>query len=287
MPSQVPLEGRFGDNIALVGYDLDRTSFDPGEWLDLTLYWHVLDAPLEHYVLAIQLVSAIPGDTATLINFNTWTGGGNYPTGSWRPGDVIADRYELQIPEDVPQAQGWTLQTVLFGLYDHERLPFTLDDTPAGDAAHLALLRVGATDPEEQAPPEANRLATPFVFGGAVALDGVRVTWGAEEVDVVFWWRSVAPLEDDAVVFVHLYDAEGQPLATADGPPLFGGFVTSLWQPGDRVRDERIIVASREAAGPLQLGVGWYDLVSGARLVAMSGEDERLPHDEVLIPVPP
>jgi len=283
--SQHVLDGRFGSGIALLGYDLDGTSFEPGEWLDLTLYWHVLARPAEHYGLAIQLVSAVPGETATLINFNTWTGGGSYPTGHWHPGEVIVDHYRLRIPGDVARAQSWYVQVILYDGTDGDRLPFALDGQPVGKTATLTPLRVGAANPEAQAPPEADRLVAPIQFDGAVALDGVRVTGEGEALDVTFWWRSVAPLAGDYVVFVHLYDAEGQLITIADGPPLSGGFPTSLWRPGDRVRDARTVSLAGEANAPSRLAVGWYDPVTGVRLPAMGGDGARLSDDTVRIPI--
>ena len=282
---QHPLDGQFGDEIALLGYDLNGTSFEPGQKLDLTLYWQALQQPSDHYTLAIQLVSAVPGETDTLINFNTWTGGGNYPTGNWHAGDVIADHYRLRLPEDVERAQAWELHVILFGHDGGHRLRFALDGQPASKAARLALVRVGASDPGAHAPPEADRLAAPVRFGEVIALDGVRVTEGEKALGVTLWWRSVASLGGNYVVFVHIYDAEGQLVATADGPPLSGGFPTSTWRPGDRVRDERKIDWLAEGSAPFRLGVGWYDPVTGARLAATGADGVRLPDDTVLIPL--
>ncbi len=290
-----PLDGRFGSQIALIGYDLGGTSFEPGEWLELTLYWHVLARPADHYTLAIQLVSAVPGEMDTLINFNTWTGGGNYPTGLWHPGDIIADRYRMRLPGDVSRAQGWHLQVALFDLASGHRLPFALEGNPAGDMATLTLLRVGASNPEECAPPQAHYLASPTRFGEAVVLDGVRMMVEGEALSVTLWWRSEASLAKNYVTFVHLYNSEGQLIATADGPPLSGGFPTSLWQPGDRVCDERTVLLSQDGRGgaggqsreaSLQVGIGWYDPDTGGRLVATTN-GVRLADDELLIPVFP
>ena len=283
---QHPLDGRFGDEIALLGYDLNGTSFEPGQRLDLTLYWLALQRPSDHYTLAIQLVSAVPGETDTLVNFNTWTGGGNYPTGNWHAGDVIADHYRLRLPADVDRARAWELHVILFGHDGGRRLRFALGEQPASKAARLALVRVGASDPGAQAPPEADRLAAPVRFGEVIALDGVRVTAGDMALGVTLWWRSVASLGGDYVVFVHIYDAEGQLVATVDGPPLSGGFPTSTWRPGDRVRDERKIDWLAEGSAPFRLGVGWYDPVTGARLAATGADGVRLPDDTVLIPLP-
>jgi hypothetical protein len=282
-----PLDGRFDSDIALLGYDLDGASFEPGEWLDLTLYWQVLARPADHYTLAIQLVSAAPGETDTLVNFNTWTGGGNYPTGVWHSGDIIADRYRLRLPNEVSRAQGWSLQVVLFDLSDGTRLPFTLGGHPIGDTAVLSTLRVGASDPIVTIPPQADRLDSPFYFDESIALDGVGMIDQGKTLKLTLWWRSVALLADNVIVFVHLYDGEGRMVATADGPPLSGGFATSLWQPGDRVRDERTIALLEGWVTPLHLGIGWYDPISGTRLATTAADGARLPNDEVLIPISP
>jgi hypothetical protein len=279
------LDGRFGPDIALLGYDLDGKSFEPGEWLDLTLYWQALKAPAEHYTLAIQLASAIQGQTDTLVNFNTWTGGGRYPTGVWHPGDIIVDRYRLRLPDQVPRAQGWYLQVVLFKLNDGTRLPLTLGGQVVGDTALLELLRVGASESADALPHQADRKGPPIHFDASIALDGIHVAEQGENLDVTLWWQSVAPLPQDATIFVHLYDAEGTLIATADAPPLSGGFPTSLWQPGDRIRDERTVALPQEGTDPLHLGIGWYDPVTGVRLVATTTDGARLPNDEVVIPI--
>ncbi len=280
------LDGRLGDDIALLGYDLNSTSFEPGQPLDLTLYWRVLAQPATHYSLAVQLVSAIPGQTATLINWNTWTGGGNYPTGFWRPGEVIADHYHLRLPDQVTYAQGWRLQAVLFDRESGARLPFTLGGNPTGDAATLALVRVGANDPLVAAPPPAHQLTPPVDFGSAIMLDGVQVEPHADSLRLTLWWRSLAPSSQDYTVFVHLYDERGELVSTADGPPLSGGFPTSLWRPGDRVRDDHLAPLPAGTAGAWQLGIGWYDPRTGVRLPAAAG-GVRLPDDTLRLPVTP
>jgi hypothetical protein len=130
-----------------------------------------------------------------------------------------------------------------------------------------------------------DRLVAPIQFDGAVALDGVRVTGEGEALDVTFWWRSVAPLAGDYVVFVHLYDAEGQLVAVVDAPPLSGGFPTSMWRPGDRVRDARSVSLPSGENAPFRLAVGWYDPVTGVRLPGTGGDGVRLPDDAALIPI--
>ncbi len=279
---QQPLDGRFGSEIALLGYDLGRRSLAPGQVLELTLYWHVLERPSEHLSLAIQLVSSVPGDTATLVNLNTWPARGSYPTGNWHVGDVIVDRTSIRLPARVERAQAWRLHVILFDPSSGRRVPFTLGGQPAGDAADLGLVRVGGSVPPVL--PEAVRLSAPPRFAAGVALEGLQVRLDdGSATRVQLWWRSLAPVAQEAVVFVHLYDASGQLLATGDGPPLAGGFPLSLWEAGDVVVEERVlqpVETSAPQGPPARIGVGWYDPVSGVRLPATSADGSRLPDDE-------
>jgi len=279
---QVALAGQFGDSVALLGYDLNTHTFNPGDTLDLTLYWQAL-APLDRHVsLAVQLVSARPGDTTTRLNFNTWPGGGNAPTGFWQPGEVIADRYRLDIPASDAPAQAWTLQIALYDLETGARLPFTA----TGDAAPLTQVRVGAVDNADFAPPAEHALATPVDFGQAITLEGLALAIEGDTATLDLWWQGRAPLSADLVTFIHLYDADGAQVLTADGPPLAGGFPTSLWQPGDRIHDTRAFTLPGDTAAPLKLGLGWYHPLTGERLTAAAAA-QPLPDNALYLPVEP
>ena len=101
---------------------------------------------------------------------------------------------------------------------------------------------------------------------------------------LTLWWQSIAPLAQAQTAFIHLYDANGELLATADRPPLHGGFPTSLWLPGDRVREQYTIKLPADAQRPLQIGLGWYNPVDGRRLPAtLAGES--LPAASYLITI--
>lgn len=280
------MAGQFGRDIALIGYDLEKRSFEPGEALSLTLYWHALSHPKNHFSVALQLVSAIPGDTTTLINFNTWPGRGNYPTGNWHPGDVIVDPYTLRLPPDVKRAQAWLVQVVVFDRTTGRRLPFELNGAAAGDAAVLKLVRVGASDPTVHAPNTAEKLANPPRFGNAITLEGLRITGQPDQLLAKLWWHSISHLDQDVIVFLHFYDAEGHLLATADGPPLSGGFPVPLWEPGDWIVEERAVELGGNTF-PTQIGLGWYDPVTGVRLPATNSAGFALSDDEYRTKIAP
>ena len=51
-----PLRINFADQIALIGFDMDRRAMRPGETLTLTLWWEALAAPAVDYVAFTHLV---------------------------------------------------------------------------------------------------------------------------------------------------------------------------------------------------------------------------------------
>jgi hypothetical protein len=274
------LDGVFGDRIALLGYDLRPVALEAGQTLEVTLYLSALRPLTDTYSLGLWLVSAIPGDTTRLAGLDTWPGDGNYPTLAWRPGEVIVDTYQLTVPDDVPRSQAWMVQLNAYRMGE-DWLPFALGGYEMGDRVILKWIRVGASEPLG-VPPE-TRLETGVMFGEAIALQGARITPDDRGVRVMLWWEALAPLERDYTVFVHFVDEGGRLVGTGDRPPLEGGFPTLLWRPGDSVADGHVVpLPSDLPPGEYTVQVGWYDPVTGVRLVAVQ-DGERLPQDAVTV----
>jgi hypothetical protein len=241
--------------------------------LEVALFLQATRSIADDYALAIQLLSPVPGDDVTLVNFNTFPGGGSYPTYTWRPDEVVVDRYRLRVPEWAGRTQAWRVVAIFYRLSDGERLPVAVAGQPAGEMLGLGLVRVATSEPPE-VPLEA-RLASGPVFGEAIRLEGVRLRLKRERLRVRAWWRAVALPPGDCTTLVHLYDSEGTLLVTADAPPLQGAFPTSLWEPGDLVADEYVLASDGRG---VRVGLGWYDPLTGVRLAAYDAED-RLADD--------
>ena len=279
---QIPhrVDGVFGERITLLGYDLQPGDVEAGQTLDVTLYLSARQPLTDTVSMGLWLVSAIPGDTTRLAGLDTWPGDGNYPTPAWRPGEIVVDTYRLTIPDDVPRAQAWMVQLNVYRLGERW-FRFARDGQEVGKRAILEWVRVGASQPLN-VPSEA-RLEPSPVFGDAVALRGAQVRAKDDGLRVALWWESLAPLDGDYTVFVHLVDGDGQLVGNGDGPPLRGGFPTRLWRPGDTVADEHVVpLLSDLPPGPYTLRVGWYDPLVGTRLPVVQG-GERLPQDAVIV----
>ncbi len=126
-PGEVPNPVMFNlDNqIALVGYELDRTAARPGEAFHLTLYWRALQDIDTNYAVFTQVVGE---SDAIWAQKDAWPLDGNAPTATWRKGQLIRDPYELVVKADAP-AGAWDLQV---GMYAAE-----------GEAVRLNLLGEG------------------------------------------------------------------------------------------------------------------------------------------------
>ncbi|HNT78830.1 MAG TPA: hypothetical protein PKH77_27815 [Anaerolineae bacterium] len=259
----------FGESLTLRGYEV---TVEEGKliacWLtgrspctpvlDVTFYWQA-SAPIPaDDVMALQLVSLAPGDTTLRFNYNHWIGRGNLPTSAMPVGTLLRDHYRLPLPAtDLPR-QAWTLQLVFTVPGTGERLPVAVDGVPIGDVAQLTRLRI--PDPPPVPPFTVHPQAS---FGNdAVRLEEVQDSWRIE-----LWWTSFKPLPDDYTVFVHAYAADGTLLGTGDGPPMGGRFPTSLWQPGDFIEDNHVLILP-EGVTPAHIAVGLYHPITGERLPA-------------------
>lgn len=105
--------------IALLGYDLDRTVLAPGDTLGLTLYWRSDSQVARDYTVFTHLVDDggrrwAQKDKPPL--------GGMAPTTTWESGQVVADNYHLVVDPDAPA----TIARLTIGMYDWrtgERVP--------------------------------------------------------------------------------------------------------------------------------------------------------------------
>jgi hypothetical protein len=275
-----PLDATLGDSVRVRGYDLALADGDDSQrpTLDVTLYWEALAPMAEDYVMTLQLVSPVPGDTTLRWNYNSWPGRGNYPTSAWQPGEVILDRYRFHLPEADLPTQAWDVHMALFQRETGERLPVHAGESNLGDHVTLTQLRVPGV---QAACPEEGKLTSEIHFGESVALTHASVILEKKAARVVLCWEALRDLSDNYTVFVHLLDASGVLVGTGDGPPMEGAFPTSMWHPGDIVLDVHRLVPDsvegsaklgEQGAHSLRVTVGLYNPIDGSRLPAYAGE---------------
>jgi len=118
-----PVEAQLARGLELVGYDVSAGSAQPGDSLQLNLYWHANSLMAEDYVLLLQLYT----EQGQVVDVGVggpqvvdWVSGGGtsvvgkvyhlanvrYPTSSWRAGEVILGQYDYMVPLDAEPGQG-------------------------------------------------------------------------------------------------------------------------------------------------------------------------------------
>lgn len=97
----------FGEAIRLSGFDLSHETAQPGETVELTLYWESVARLDEDFVTAVQIIGA---DGEILTQADGQPAG--YPTSAWRHQGVFIDERTLTLPADAPEGEyriliGW------------------------------------------------------------------------------------------------------------------------------------------------------------------------------------
>jgi hypothetical protein len=267
-------------SVQLLGGTFDRESVQPGESVEVSLYWRTLEPMEEDPVAFVQILGRgadpIAGEDA-------YPGRGNLPISLWEPGVIYRDRYVLQI---APDAEAPSIIALYAGLrwMGGSRIPAVY---PSGEpVSELALLDLTALRPSE---PVSENVDYPVGarLGDAIVLVGYDLSAdevGAGDTLVVnLVWRAEAIPENDYTVFVHLLNENGDLVAQDDHPPLGNEYRTSFWAPGDIVRDDyHLALEADQAPCACTLQVGMYDPEAGVRLAAYDGVGTRYEGDAVV-----
>lgn len=280
-PLSHPLEANFANRVKLLGYDLGANRAEPGGGIPLTLTWQALDWMGQDYTVFVRLLAAD----------QTAHGGRDrlpqegYRTLYWAPGEIIVDPFGVPVAENAPEG----IYTISIGLYQQVgqqavSLPL-VQDGQLLDVTSVSLgpVKIGRT-PADFTVAAANpqvALDRPFGDGPNLTLLGYDLARTTAEdrpaLRLTLYWRSEAPLPVDYTTFVHLRNPAGQVVAQQDQPPLHGAYPTSLWDPGEIIADEVVLLLPPELpAGQYSLAVGLYDFYTGSRLTVPGSADNSL-----------
>jgi chitodextrinase len=99
----------FGDQVQLMGYDLDTTEARPGGRLRITFYWKALQSIDQNYVVFTHLVDSAGQQQGQRDSMPV---DGRYPTPLWQAGEIVPDTYVIEIDPGAPAGEyrvdfGW------------------------------------------------------------------------------------------------------------------------------------------------------------------------------------
>jgi hypothetical protein len=118
-----PLTAQFGEQIQLLGYDLDTSQAQAGGEVGLTLYWQATDAPSQNYTVFNQLIG---GDGQIWGQFDSPPVGAAWLTATWLPGEIVIDERTIPIRAEAAAVE-YTLAIGLYTPNDGVRLPVVVD----------------------------------------------------------------------------------------------------------------------------------------------------------------
>ena len=263
-----PVELRFGDEMVLHGYGLDRKLVYPGDTLEVKLYWQGLAKMSKDYTVFVHLLGP-NGDTVG--GRDTYPGLGRLPTSQWQPGEHLVDAIQVPLRRDVAgmAPTALRLEVGVYDLHSGRRLPATDAAGNKVDFPVLGRLKLAA---REQAP-VAPSVRSEYHFGNELALLGYDLPASVrpgETLPFTLYWQALAAPSRDYTVFVHLVDPTGNIVAQADGPPLAGAYPTGLWTPPEQLADRReLTLPATLAPGVYRLHVGLYLRENGQRLAVV------------------
>lgn len=114
------------------------------------------------------------------------------------------------------------------------------------------------------------QFASDAAIANRVRVTSFDVARAANVLRVAIFWQPIAKLDSKYTTFVHLLDSRGNKIAQGNDHQVGGEFYpTSLWEPGEILRDEFVIsLSSNLAPGNYQLLAGMYRATDGEKLGA-------------------
>ena len=111
---QTPVSARW-PGISLVGYDINKTTFQPGQKVYLQLWWRADAPPATDWTVFTHVLGPAKLDGSTVwAGLDGQPGQGSAPTRTWAAGDLILDEYQIQLPAEMPAGE----YQIEVGLYD-------------------------------------------------------------------------------------------------------------------------------------------------------------------------
>jgi 4-amino-4-deoxy-L-arabinose transferase-like glycosyltransferase len=251
-PTQKVEDGTLLPGLTLVGFDLPVPQVNPGDGMEVALYWRAERDLDRDYVVLIQLRDAqgiVWGHEESRPAYGT------YPTSQWEKGEVVRDWHDLPVPADTPSGE-YELSLALLA-----------EGQLAGEL-NLGTVYVSGRARSFAVPPMEHKLG--WMLGDAVRLLGYDIdgaTRSGETLGLTLYWQCVAEMATPYTVFTHLLDGDNVIRGQVDSPPAAGAAPTTSWVQGEVITDTyQIPVDSDSPAGQYVVEIGMYDPSTMERL---------------------
>ncbi len=119
--------------------------------------------------------------------------------------------------------------------------------------------------------------------GDAVKLHGFDVaSTAAAELQVTLHWEVLERSDEDLIVFVHLFDVQGDFVVGHDSVPMGRTYPSAVWSPGEWLADTHTLsVTGGIQLGEYRLAAGMYRFSDNQRLPASDANGRRFADDVI------
>jgi hypothetical protein len=199
------------------------------------------------------------------------------PTSQWQPGQIWGDDYRIYVYDNADAPARLQLKV---GLYDTKQGRDLIALGPGGEEIDLLIVGDARLAPDRQKDQFPQNLLETAMIDGLTFLgydSRSELIQPGEDLAIDLYWKATGRPSRDYTVFVHLVDAGGNLMTTADGPPLSGDYPTSYWRDGDLVVDEHIMAMPVDLRpGPYRILVGFYDPDTLVRVGLLDGTGDTI-----------
>jgi methionine-rich copper-binding protein CopC len=238
--AQTPLQLNFADQVTLMGYDLSSATVQPGDTLEVTLYWKARQNLVDDYSAFVQLVDEEKNIYAQMDSLNP----GSYPAHLWEPNEYNRDQHEIHIPLGTPPGE----YSLGVGLYNPETMMrLSILEEEGHEAGMYFLEEIAVTRPKS--PPaiedlDMQRQVTVEYENGMTLLG-----YSAEReylplgdfYRLALFWVAETRLSENFSVALRLLDSNGDVVLSRISEPSAGRYPTTAWERGEIVRDNHAI----------------------------------------------
>lgn len=123
------------DRVSLIGYDLSQDRVQPGEAIELTLYWRAERALHAEYHVFVHVTQTGP----PVAQSDGPPANGAYPCTLWLPGEVVKDSHRVHLPADVAPGE-YEIRVGMYDLADSQRL--WVRESAGGEQSYVRLARI-------------------------------------------------------------------------------------------------------------------------------------------------
>ncbi|MDP3046857.1 MAG: glycosyltransferase family 39 protein, partial [Chloroflexota bacterium] len=264
-PTVNRVDVRYGNVIRLLGTELDQESYRAGDTARLRLYWQALAPIKDNYTSFVHVVAP---DGSLIGQRDLPPGGDSYPTGFWKAGEILTERYDVLIPAGEVRPRLLSVKAGLYTLSTMERLDASgAEGQQLGSEPTVAQARVRFAGGPQGSPVEATLEDAITLRSYAIQRMREDRLLPGESLALTLYWQAHERVPKDYVVFVHLADSAGRTWTQDDSPPAGGELPTSSWDTGEVVPDDHVLTIPADIPpGRYRLLAGMYSLETMARL---------------------